>query len=122
MKRYRFINLKQSIASYMVGFQTNRMTHSELNDWSQYLEKVLTTDDYQAIVFHGKRYLDELQKEDDGFLFNIGDNSIKLADGKTKHDLDEHVLSYVDANVLLAMLEAPDYYKRLKENEEHTFV
>ena len=122
MKRYRFINLKQSIASYMVGFQTNRMTHSELNDWSQYLEKVLTTDDYQAIVFHGKRYLDELQKEDDSFLFNIGDNSIKLADGKTKHDLDEHVLSYVDANVLLAMLEAPDCYKRLKENEEHTFV
>lgn len=122
MKRYRFLNLKQSIASYMVGFQTDRMTHSELNDWSQYLEKVLTTDDYQAIVFHGKRYLDELQKEDDGFLFNIGDNSIKLADGKTKHDLDEHILSYVDANVLLAMLEAPDYYKRLKENEEHTFV
>ena len=122
MKRYRFINLKQSIASYMVGFQTNRMTHSELNDWSQYLEKVLTTDDYQAIVFHGKRYLDELQKEDDGFLFNIGDNSIKLADGKTKHDLDEHVLSYVDADILLAMLEAPNYYKRLTENEEPTFL
>ena len=120
MKGYRFINAKQSIASYMVGFETNKMTYSEFNSWSQYLEKALTTKDYKAIVFYGKKYLDELQREDDGFLFNIGDYSISLADGKTKHHLDEHVLSYVDADVLLAMLEAPTEYKRLKESEEHT--
>ena len=117
MKGYRFINAKQSIASYMVGFGTNKMSYSEFTNWSQYLEKVLTTKDYQAIVFYGKRYLDELQREDDGFLFDIGDYSIKLAKGKSKKDLDDHVLSYVEVETLIELLNAPKGYK--KKNEIH---
>ena len=96
------------------------MTYSEFNNWSQYLERILTKKGYQAIVFYGKRYLEELQREDDGFLFNIGDSSIRLADGKTKHDLDEHVLSYVDSDVLMTLLDAPARYTQAKESEELT--
>ena len=120
IKGYRFISAKQSIASYMVGFETNRMTYAEFNNWSSYLEKVLSTKGYKAIVFYGKRYLDELKREDEGFLFNIGDYSITLAEGKSIHHLDKHILSYVEVDVLLEMLEAPNGYKKLKENKEYT--
>lgn len=120
MKGYRFINAKQSIASYMIGLKTNRLTYDEFSNWSKYLEKVLTTKDYQVIVFYSQRYIDELKREDDGFLFKFGDHSIRLADGKTKGHLDEHVLSYVDGDILLAMLKASNDYKKLKENKEYT--
>ena len=119
MKGYRYINAMQSIASYMVGFETNRITYDEFNSWSQYLEKTLSIDDCQAIVFYGKNYLDELEHEDKGFLFNIGHYSISLANGKTKADLDEHVLSYVDADILLALLDAPAGYEKEKESEDY---
>lgn len=118
MKGYRFIYAKQCIAGYMVAFKTNKMTVAEFNRFAQFLEKTLTTEEYQAIAFCGKRYLDELKREDDGFLFNIGDSTIKLADGKSKHDLDEHILSYVETDVLLEMLHSPSKYRPSKENKE----
>lgn len=117
MKRFRYISAEQSIASYMVGFKTNRISYPEFNRWSCYLQDLLTTEDYQAIVFYGKRYIDELQREDDGFLFDIGDYSIKLAKGKSKKDLDDHVLSYVEVETLIELLNAPKGYKKKNEIE-----
>lgn len=119
MKGHRFINAQQSIACYMVAFETNRMTYAEFNNWSHYLEKVLTTKDCQVIVFYGKRYLEELRREDDGFLFDIKDSLIRLADGKSKYHLDEHILSYVDYDILSAiLLDASSGYKQVKESDE----
>ena len=111
MRGYRFINTMQSIASFMVGFETNRISYEEYNEWCKYLQKSLTTKEYRAIVYYGNRYLDELKREDEGFLFDIGDYSIKLAKGRTKEDLDKYVLDYVEASVVLKMLDAADRYK-----------
>lgn len=115
MKGYRIISAEQSIASYMIGFETNTITYDEYNNWSQYLQEVLTTKYYQAIVFHSKTHLDELAREDGGFLFDIGNCLIKLAKGKSKHHLDEYVLSHVKSDILLGMLAAADAYKKEKE-------
>lgn len=112
MKKYRYIHAKESIASYMVGFDTNTMSIADYTNWSQYLANTLTTDKYETIVFYGKRYLDELKHEDDGFLFDISDASIKLAKDKTKKDLDEHILAYVDADKLIDLLHAPEGYNQ----------
>lgn len=114
MKEYWFIDAKLSIASYMVGFETSKLTYAEFNKWSAYLQKKLSTQQRQTIVFFGKNYLDELKREDGGFLFDIGKGIISLAEGKSKHHLDEHILSYVDVDKLLALLEAPKGF----ENEE----
>ena len=118
MKGYRFINTMQSVASFMVGFETNRMTYNEYNDWCKYLQKELTTKEYRAIVYYGNRYLDELKREDNGFLFDIGDYSIKLAKGRTKSDLDKYVLAYVEADVVLKMLDAAEKFKIKSKREE----
>ena len=60
MKGYRFIYTKQSIASYMAGFNTKSITYKELNNWCEYLSQTLSTEDYQAIVFYGKRSLSHI--------------------------------------------------------------
>jgi len=118
MKGYRFINTMQSIASFMAGFETDRISYGEYNTWCEYLQKALTTKEYRAIVYYGNRYLEELKREDDGFLFDIGDYSIKLAKGRTKEDLDKYVLDYVEVDVVLKMLDAVEKFKRIKKREE----
>ena len=116
MKAYRFINTKVSIASFMVGNNTNKMTYSDLYDWSVYLGKKLSNEDCKTIVFFGKEYIDELKRDDDGFLFEFGENTIKLAKYKGKYDLDKHVFAYVDADLLLDLFKAQESYNK-KNNE-----
>ena len=118
MKKYRYIHTNESIASYMVGFHTNTMTMADYVNWSQYLATKLTTDKYETIVFYGKRYLDELRQDDDGFLFDISEETIKLAKDKTKKDLDEHILAYVDADKLIDLLHAPEGYNQNPTGED----
>ena len=118
MKNYRYINSEQSIASFMVGFEREEMTYGEYNEWSDYLQKALTTHEYEAVVYYGKNYLDELEKKPGDRLFTLGEISIKLARGKSLEDLDYKVMSYIDVETLLAILDAVDAYK--KENEDLT--
>lgn len=113
---YRFIPIKQLVATYMVGFETSRVGYGELRDWAQHLEKTLSTKNYKTISLCGEKYIAELQREDRGFLFTIGDYSIKLANGKTKKDLDEHVLSYADTDVLEATFRAHKEDKKQELN------
>ena len=112
MKQYRIINPGQSIASFMIGFEKNEMTYDEYNEWSEYLKNTLTTGNVQAFVYYGKNYLDQLKHEDAGFLFDFGDKSIKIASGKTTTDLDQYVMSYMDVDTLLAVLDAVDSYQK----------
>ena len=113
---YRFIPIKQLVATCMVGLGKNKITYSELNVWAEYLKKSLSTESYKTITIFGQKNIDELRITDNGFLFRVGEYSIKLADGKTKKDLDEHILSYTDTDVLEATFRAPkDYKKNAKE-------
>jgi len=57
MKNFRYITSEQVIASYMAGFNQNKMTYEDYYNWSEYLYKKLNVDDYQTIVFYGKEYL-----------------------------------------------------------------
>ena len=116
MKQNRYINSEQSIASFMVGFEREEMTYGEYNEWSDYLEKALTTDTHQAVVFYGANYLDELDRKPGERFFNFGEISIKLARNKSLEDLDYKVMSYIEVETLLAILDAVDAYK--KENDE----
>ncbi|MBE7073773.1 MAG: hypothetical protein E7379_01630 [Clostridiales bacterium] len=111
MRKCRFIDAKQSIASYMVGFHKREMTFLEFNKWSSYLEKRLSNNDCQTIVLCGKRYLDELKREDCYNLFNIGRETIRLAENKTKRDLDMQIFSYIEVDTLLDLLDAPNGYE-----------
>lgn len=121
MKGYKFIYANEIIASYMAGFETNKMIKVEFNKWGQFLEKTLSNEDYQVIAFYGKRYLDELKRDDNKFLFNIGESEIRLVDGKSKHDLDKHVFSYIEVDKLLGLLNAPEGYKKATKSKELTF-
>ena len=112
MTGYRFISVSEIVATYMFGFGTNKVAYEELRSWAQHLEKRLSTKNYKTIARCMEKHIAELQREDRGFLFNVGDHSIKLAEGKTKKDLDEHVLSYADTDVLEAMVYAPKEYKK----------
>ena len=116
MKQYRVITSAQSIASFMVGFEKDQMTYEEYNEWSNYLENALTKDNYEAKVFYGKQYLDELEKAEGGYLFSFGDKSIKIAQGKTIDDLDQEVLAYMDVDTILSILDAVEAYPNEKEN------
>jgi len=115
MTGYRFINAKQLVATYMVGFGTNKVTYNELTNWAQHLQKRLSTKNYKTIPLYMEKHIAEMQRYDRGFLFTVGDYAIKLADGKTKKDLDEHVLSYADTDVLEAMFYAHEEYKKSEE-------
>lgn len=115
MKQYRYITSEQSIASYMLGFNTNEMTYDQYNEWSDYLEKKLTTGNIQAKVYYSSNDLMELERQDKGYLFNIGNKSITLARGKTLDHLDYEVMSYMDVDTLLAVIDAIDAYQ--KENQ-----
>ena len=115
MKQFRIINSEQSIASYMICFDTKEMTYDKYNEWSEYLKKTLTTGNVQAMVYYGKNYLDQLKREDCGFLFDFDDQSIKIASGKTQTDLDQYVMSFVDVDTLLAIIDAADAYQRESE-------
>ena len=115
MKLYRTINSAQSIASFMAGFKKKEMSYEEYNEWSDYLEKSLTTGNVQAKVFYGPNYLQELDREDGGHLFNFGNKSITLAPGKKTSDLDLEVLSYMDVDTLLAIIDAIELYQKESE-------
>jgi len=117
MKNFRYITSEQVIASYMAGFNQNKMTYEDYYNWSEYLYKKLNVDDYQTIVFYGKEYLKKLEREDDGFLFDFGDMNISLAKNRTKKDLDKHILSFVDGEILLLLLGLIELYKD-QSNEE----
>ena len=112
MKICRSISSEQSIASFMMGFEKEEMTYDEYNEWSDHLEKTLTTGNVQAKVYYGSRYLQELEHSDAGYLFDFGNKSIKLASGKTIDDLDQDVLSYMDVDTLLAILDAIETYQK----------
>ena len=112
MKQYRVISSEQSIASFMVGFEKDEMTYDEYNEWSDYLEQALTTENIQAKVYYGANYLDELKSADNGYLFNFGDKSIKLSQNKTIDSLDFEVLSCIEVETLLAIIDAIDAYQK----------
>ena len=112
MKQYRLIDTEESIASFMVGFEKREMTYEEYNDWSAYLQEALTNDKYEASVYYGKEFLTELEHDDCGYLFNFGDKSINLAKGRTFDDLDSQVLAFLDADTLMAIVDAVDSYQK----------
>ena len=112
MKLCRIINSEQSIASFMIGVDKTEMTYEEYIDWSDYLERALNVGNYQAIVFYGNDYLEQLKISDGGYLFDISDKSIKLAKGKTKEDLDAEVMAYMDVDTLLAVIDAIEAYQK----------
>lgn len=112
MKQYRVVSSEQSIASFMVGLEKDEMTYNEYNEWSDYLERALTTENIQAKVYYGAEYLDELRHVDNGYLFNFGDKSIKLSRNKTIESLDLEVLSYIEVDTLLAIIDAIDAYQK----------
>ena len=121
MKKHIFVNMDQIIASYMVGFNKRSITKTEISKWSQFLEKTLSNEDCKVTALYGERYLTELKREDRGFLFNIGESEISLAEGKDFNHLDQQIFSYVSVDLLLGLLNAPEKYKAKKENEELTF-
>lgn len=117
MKQYRIITSEQSIASYMVGLNTKEMTYDQYNDWSEYLEKKLTTGNIQAKVYYGKNELAELERQDRGNLFVLGNRSITLARDKTLDHLDYQVMSYMDVDTLLAVIDAIEAYQKESQSE-----
>ena len=102
MKQNRFISSEQSIASFMIGFETDEMTYEEYNQWSEYLERYLSTKNVQVKVCYGSNYLQELECED-GCLFKFDEDAIKLAKGKTLHDLDFKVFSFVAGTTVIPL-------------------
>lgn len=112
MTGYRFISTKQIVATYMFGFDRKKITYEELRDWSQHLKNRLSTTNYKTVPLYKEKHITELQREDKGFLFRFDDTAIRLADGKTKKDLEEHVLYYTDTDVLEAMIYANKEYKK----------
>ena len=118
MKRLTFINLEQIVSTYMVAFKTRSVSYSEICKWSQHIEESLSNANHKIVALYGNRYAEEIKRKG-ADMFVVGDCAISLAEYRSKKDLDEHILSYVDGNVLIGMFSASEKYKcSSKINEE----
>ena len=124
MKKVWHLNLKELIASYMVGLDKTRATKLELFDFAEFIEKTLTNEadgfemaeEYRAVP-SSCDYTD-LEREDNGYLFNISDDAVSLAGGKTEDDLCEHVLAYCNSDYLYVLEALCEEYKEQKKTKK----
>jgi len=118
MKRLTFINLEQIVSSYMVVFKTKSVSYSDICKWSQHIESSLSNTDHKIVALYGNRYAEEIKRKS-ADMFVVGESAISLVDCRGKKDLGEHILSYIDGDILFGMFSASKNYKRsAKVNEE----
>ena len=127
MKKIWQLELKELIASFMVGFHKTMATKTELHDYAVFLEKSLTDDEEGIDVPEELRAVPsscdytDLAREDNGFMFNIFDDAVSLSSGRNEDDLIEHILSYCHSDYLM-MLEdlAEEYLEQRKKQTNKT--
>ena len=128
MKRVWQLSLKEVIASYMVGLKKTKATKEDIHDFAEFIEKTLTTEadgfelaeEYRAVP-SSCDYTD-LAREDNGYLFNISEDNVSLASGKTEDDLCENVLAYCHSDYLYVLEDLAEEYlnqKKTKNEEEN---
>ena len=111
MKHYTFITLEQLLASYMVKFETNKVSKVEIKRWANYLSKRISNKQKEAIALHYDIYEKEIKQERIDY-FVVENGNYYLTNGVTVEDLDNHIISYMHIELIMAFLDAKDYIPR----------
>lgn len=104
-----FIKMEHLVASALVELyekkQIDTITLAQIRNYGIKVEEQLNSqDNTRAILLFSNNYTKEFLQDYSDY-FELVDNSIKIKNGVEIDDIREHILSYISAEILFALLD-----------------
>ena len=102
-----FIKMEYLVASALVELmdkkEINKISLKEIEEYGYKVEQILVQQNVNAILLYSNNYTKEFL-EDYSDYFELEGDCIKVKSGVSPNEIRNHILAYISAKVLLALL------------------